>query len=356
MAGMKRVGLYLEAVDCLFFRGGRALVASIPGVSTLPSPQTLAGALCSGLLRQGGAPIPAGQGRMTRSEFFRRAGMEWLAELIVAGPWLAQWTQGGARPYFALPRDLRKLKTGGHVRMQPRNNCPGWKGPAPRMLPVWLNTPMEEVEKDAGGWLSREGMEKYLAGGSPSAEDVVGTQFFLDWEERTGIGIDRESRASEDGKIYATKSLRMRRGKGFYAEVVFPIEREAELRRLQVVQWGGERKLARLYWVEPSQVKETAEGRRQVVVLTSPAFFAGGWAPEKWKGSQCRAAAVSGQYAVSGWDLAAGQAKPTRFGVDAGTVYWLEPGLDDGELISEGLEDKQLGYGSYLRGRWTDGK
>jgi CRISPR-associated protein Cmr3 len=67
-------------------------------------------------------------------------------------------------------------------------------------------------------------------------------------------------------------------------------------------------------------------------------------------------AAVAEGIPVSGWDLARGGPKPTRFAVPAGSVYFLDEFMTDAiDNLSEGEDDLLAGYGCCLKGVWTDG-
>lgn len=87
------------------------------------------------------------------------------------------------------------------------------------------------------------------------------------------------------------------------------------------------------------------------MLLTTPAPFAAGWRPN---GLDIVAAAVPSHVAVSGWDLARGGPKPTRFAVAAGAAYFCRPapGDDDRLSLCDG-EDALLGWGSFLQGIWN---
>jgi len=90
-----------------------------------------------------------------------------------------------------------------------------------------------------------------------------------------------------------------------------------------------------------------------VLVLTTPAPFSEGWKPPTVAPI---AAAVGGPVALSGWDLARGGPKPTRFAVEAGSVYFLTgadaaAGGTTGSLC-EG-DDEQAGWGAFVRGVWN---
>lgn len=351
-----RLALFLKPLDLLFFRGGRPLVASIPGVSTLPNPQTLAGALATALLRAAGAKLSGHGMGLSRSEFFRRAGLPWLSELSVEGPWLGREERGSVEPFFAMPRDLRRLKNGkGLTRLKPRRGCPGWKGLTPNHLPLWPQVRPEEMEKADAFLLSGGGMSQYLNDIEIGLEAIRPPEEFYQLEERVGIGMDATTRGSERGKIYSTKSLRLRPGVGFYAAVTVPDAGVGLVRSLKALQLGGDRRLVEVRTTEAWQPKVERRGEGAAIVLTSPGFFASGWLPSAIAAQNLVGAAVGGPFSVSGWDLAAGGPKPTRFGADAGSVYLVTGNVSLPAVCSEGEDDRLVGYGSYLKGNWSYG-
>lgn len=351
-----RLGLFLTPLDILFFRGGRPLVASIPGVSTLPNPQTLAGAIATAVLRSSGAKF-SGHGKgLSRGEFFQKAGLPWLKELTVEGPWLARQEHGKVEPYFAMPRDLRRLRSRhGLTRLRPRRDCPGWIGLTPNHMPLWPMVGQEEIEKADSLLLGGRGMVQYLNDSEIGLEAVRPTEDFYQLEERIGIGIDAKTRGSEKGKIYSTKSLRLQPGVGFYAAVTVPEEGASLVRSLRTLQLGGDRRLVEVETTEAWQPRLQRSGEGTAIVLLSPGFFKNGWLPMMIPPERLVGAAVAGPFSVSGWDLAAGGPKPTRFGADAGAVYLLKGNVDLPPICSEGEEDRFLGYGSYLKGNWSYG-
>ena len=67
------------------------------------------------------------------------------------------------------------------------------------------------------------------------------------------------------------------------------------------------------------------------------------------------AAAVPGAVAVSGWDLARGGPKRTRFAAAAGSVYFLKALPENlPETLSDNPEDGAQGWGCYVKGVWLD--
>jgi CRISPR-associated protein Cmr3 len=98
-------------------------------------------------------------------------------------------------------------------------------------------------------------------------------------------------------------------------------------------------------WPAPPQ----RDGRR-LLVLTSPGVFAEGW---KMRGLHPVAAAVPAHVAFSGWDLARGGPKATRFAAAAGSVFYFDtPPTLSGTSLCDDAEDALVGWGSYLEGIW----
>jgi len=99
----------------------------------------------------------------------------------------------------------------------------------------------------------------------------------------------------------------------------------------------------------------TGEGQKSFLLLITPGFFASGWKPQAIVGKIVGAAVAEG-IPVSGWDLARGGPKPTRFAAPAGSVYFVEETMADGiDNLSESEDDLLAGYGCCLKGVWTDG-
>src|ERR1700722_1268066 len=116
---MTSVGLILEPLDTLSFRGGRPFGAGLPGESGLPTPQSFAGAVRSFLLEKSGANFERMRGKASTAEAFAAAGAPWLAQVSFRGPWLADISGSGTpKPYLPTPADI--LMDGKHpARMRP---------------------------------------------------------------------------------------------------------------------------------------------------------------------------------------------------------------------------------------------
>lgn len=345
-----RVGLLLEPLDTLFFRGGRPFGAGLPGESALPSPQTLAGALRTFLLEREGADLQALRGHRSLAEGFRAAGAAWLAEARFRGPWLAECSPDEVRPLLARPASVRVEH--GEVRvMRPASlSLPGWRPPEDGILPLW---PPLKRPKDSPDLIRLDGLRAWLAGEAPAPEHFVHSRNCYELEERTGIRIDPATWVAAESEIYTTRHLRLKPGFAFYAEAELPEEKVAHFVSPVTVAWGGEGRRALARRVNPVKWPKGEAGERTALLLLAPAFFEHGWRPDYLGSARLRAAAVEGPYVASGWDLARGGPKPARFGVAAGSVYFLEGEPPAGDNLSSNREDAALGYGFFLRGTWS---
>lgn len=348
---MTTIGLVLEPLDTLFFRGGRPFGAGLPGESSLPSPQSLAGMIRTFLLDREHADFAAMRGKSDIRDAFATAGVPWLAEVCFRGPWIAEDLAGGVRPLVRAPADLR-IVDGEAVRLSPTaRKIPGWQPPLPGMYPLWRTG--AKPSKYRPELLTLGGLSSYLSGGEPRSQDVRSHAEFLLFEDRTGIGIDPATFASKDGEIYSTRNLRLRSGVVFYAEADVPNAGIRHFEAPTTVTWGGEKHHVIMRRVPPVKWPEPPTANRTTLLLLTPTFFNRGWQPDSIPEGQLRAAAVEGPYAVSGWDLARGGPKPTRFGVDAGSVYCIDGSAPATRYLGKDREDAALGYGFFLKGSWN---
>jgi CRISPR-associated protein Cmr3 len=354
---MTTIGLLFEPLDTLFFRGGRPFGAGLPGESSLPSPQSLAGMLRTFLLDCEGADFAAMRGKGDVREAFTAAGAPWLGDVCFRGPWLAEIGETGPRPLVPAPADLRFVeKEKGQrevVRLQPTiRQIPGWPPPLPQMRPLWRTG--KKPSKARPELLSFEGLSEYLRDGQLNLSHLRTHDSSYCLEERTGVKIDPATyTTNEDTGLFTLRKLRLKHGVAFYAEADVPEKALRHFRASVTLKWGGEGHHTAMKQVEPVTWPEPAGGERPALLLLSPGFFARGWQPDVIPEVQLRAAAVEGPYAISGWDLARGGPKATRFGVDAGSVYFTEGNAPVTRYLSSDADDSTLGYGFYLKGSWN---
>jgi CRISPR-associated protein Cmr3 len=303
-----------------------------------------------------GADFTAMRGKTDVREAFGAAGVPWIADVRFRGPWLAETGGPGLHPLIPAPADLRFIEKNGEreiVRLQPAaQQIPGWQPPLPQMRPLWQTG--KKPSKVRPELLRFEGLSVYLRSGQLSPKHLRTHGCFYSLEERTGVQIDPGTyTTNEDTGLFTLRKLRLKQGVAFYAEADVPEDAIRHFRTPVMLRWGGEGHHVAMKQVQPVIWPETAGVERTALLLLSPGFFARGWQPDALSEGQIRAAAVEGPYAISGWDLARGGPKATRFGVDAGSVYFTEGSVPDTRYLSNDADDTILGYGFYLKGSWN---
>lgn len=349
---MKRIGVRLEPLDLLFFRGGLPMSEGIRAKSVLPSPQTFAGMIRTMLLERTGANFDLMRGKPTLAEACRAAGAEWVAQVKMTGPFPAMIRDKGMEPLFPCPANVRKVRGSSDsigVLLPSCAAVPGWDPPLPGMLPLWRGG--ARFEKESPEWITWTGLQAYLRGQPLEPGHFRKTDELLEWEERTGVGIDPQTHASREGILYTTRSLRLKPGVVFYGEIELPEDGVSLV--TGVATWGGERRRVKVSGEAPLEWPSPAKQDRSLILLLSPAFFEKQWRPAAIPEGVLRAAAVKGPYAISGWDLARGGPRPVRFGADGGSVYFCEGWEPGGTTLAENEDDNLAGYGFFVKGTWN---
>jgi CRISPR-associated protein Cmr3 len=244
------------------------------------------------------------------------------------------------------------------------------------LRPLWLsnNEPTEPVS----GFLAASAMARFLNGQCVCLEDLVESNALYSHDERTGIGIDPDRLSAAQSLIYGAKFLSLRPARAraadhgdavdvqFYAEVHLPDGApdfaKASLNALATLPFGGEGRRVVCRWLknafdwsalQPAWPAQEAS-RKTFYLLTTPGLFAARWRPACLAG-RLVAAAVPGATAVSGWDLARGGPKRTRFAALPGSVYFVDQPVDAFcPSLSDDPQDQRQGWGCFLRGVWID--
>lgn len=386
-AGTTTVGLLLEPLDLLFFRDGRPFGASSRGES-LPAalPQTLAGAVWTALLDSHHCNFHELAGRVRGNgdsfpQALKAMGLPgWIAETRVRGPWFARVplksvSTRDAELLFPMPASLHQLKkekASRLVRLKPlasQESLPGWERTRKigdsRLRPLWHRE--AAATESAGGFLTAAGMRAFLADEEVPADTRVDADALFAFDHRTGIGIDPLALSAAESLIYAASFLSLRRDLAgdcqvvLYCEAVLPDGSPPEaLDAIRTLSLGGEGRRAAVHRLDAPldwgslDCRPSPSRRNVLAVLTTPCPFHAGWMPGVFSG-RLLAAAVAGSVPVSGWDLARGGPKPSRFAVPAGSVYFLEGDLENAPLsLADEELDLRQGWGCYLTGVWDD--
>lgn len=355
---------FIEPLDVLFLRGNKLFGdPGSHGESLVPPwPSMAAGALRSRLLADDGIDFPVfalgdiphptlgtpsrpGSFAVTRFDLARR------------------FADGRVEALIAPPADLviSRPDRGQAVvirRLRPTVAAAGLlsSGQLP-FLPVLAEA---ERGKPVGGyWLTEAGWKRYLAGETPTADDVLKSAVLWGIDHRVGIGLDTAARRAADGKLFSMQAVAMRKREhtaagGFDVGFLVGVS-GATLPGAGMLRLGGDGRAAALHTVEniPPEADYnaiTGAGRCRIV-LTTPGLFPEGWrlpgvdkeGSLTFRGVRARlvCAAVPRAETVSGWDLARRHPKPAERMAPAGSVYWLDEleATPDalGKLVAAGL-------------------
>lgn len=289
--------------------------------------------------------------------------------------------------FYPMPEDVAVVKdTGQLVLFKPADGFPVRTNLPAGLRHLWFT---KDAHLDAAaGWLTENGMQRYLADEPNSSgsffgagEVITGThigEVIFTREERTGIARDRARRSVREGLLYSVEYLRLRHGVGFFAE----FEGTQLLPDSGLINLGGDRRPAHY---QPARVSNLAletikqrvqERRRFKLVLVTPALFERGWRP-KWidkqtlEGSRANvrvrlvAAALGKPIGIGGFDLVKQFPKPVHRFVPAGSVYFFELLEGDADAAIQAFHEKSVsensetfpetarqGFGHSLIGAW----
>jgi CRISPR-associated protein Cmr3 len=374
----------LRGIDPLLFRDGRPFSDEVGALAaqslSLPLPGTVAGAIRTRLGTVAGWNWQDGTGAAN------------ALQVAVAGPILMRNEQ----PVFVAPADAVIHKN--NEKLQVMTLRPYASGTLPQgagcdigdaLLPMEIT---DDCKPERGyDYWSMVAMEQWLL-------DRTGKEFAIPEsvgqplrDERVHVAINRESGISEEGKLFLTQSLcfedyarwdetKPNRPTAIRWQILARVG-HSQAGLFGPVPFGGERRLAVIEHASaetwpacPSPLLDAISGTSGKVqlrlVLATPALFANGWRP-RWIGQNMQGnlhgvaltlmgAAIKRREPVSGWDYATRGAKPVRWMVPAGSVYFfLAEGNVEGmvqklwlQSVADGAQEQRDGYGLALWGLW----
>ena len=200
-------------------------------------------------------------------------------------------------------------------------------------------------------YLDSSGWSNHLNGNEVLPERIVSNQDLWKIEDRIGIGLNANTRSVNDGNLFTTQAVSMRKyehggTKPFDAGFVVEIA-GAELPDKMIIKLGGDGRGAILTKInqddlvtginQPTEIfsRIKSEGKCRII-LTSPGIFPNGWTPTNSESADTRlqfemggitatldCAAVSRPEVISGFDMANNCPKPALRVAPTGSVYWL---------------------------------
>lgn len=361
---------FLEPLDVLFLRGNKLFgdPGSFGDALIPPWPSVAAGALRSQMLADEGVDLAA----FARGEIHHPA----LGTPAKPGAFIVTTFQlarrhgdGRIEALFQIPADL--------VVSESSDGTPSIRALTPSLLPKGISSSaplpllpvLAETERSkpaSGYWLTESGWKRYLAGETPTPDDLVKSSELWRIDPRVGVGLDAASRRAADGRLFSVQAVAMvQRGHriGTDNESGKPIVANHDVGFLVGVaganppkdgtlRLGGDGRAAAIHGADnaPSEpdYAALALNRRCRLALSTPGIFGSlrpsgqgmtaGWLPTgvtKTAEGEFRfdlhgvkgrlvCAAVPRAEVVSGWDLAQWQPKSARRAAPTGSVWWLD--------------------------------
>lgn len=383
---------FVQPVDTLSMRGNRLFGdPGSFGESTFPPPPSvLAGAFRSVLLTGASNEIEkfAANARLSDKELDRILGTpEQPGDFTLTGLFPARRHRDGAvKLFLPLPADVMVSDQGRTVRQLKPKPLPEGVQASGEGLPLVPVLRQPEPSKPEGGWLlTQDGIAAYLRGETITPDHLVPLSSLWTRETRIGVGIGRDSRTAEEGKLFAVEHSapiqpeHPQKQSGKPAEVTAGLavglagcgDRLPERGFLRL---GGDGRAAYFstmpapdFAIPWETIKATGQFK---LVLLTPGLFRQGWLPDgvtkegdslrlKLDGLTARlvCAAVPRFEVISGWDLAKWCPKPAERVAPAGSVYWFAELAGDpdvlGELVKGGWWPESLD--NERKSRWAEG-
>lgn len=351
---------FIEPLDVLFLRGNKLFGdPGSYGESLVPPwPSVVAGALRSRILADDGVDLAAfAAGKVNHPTLGTPAAPGAFA--ITAFQLARRFADGRVEMLMAPPADLviGEADTGLPTvrRLTPTPLADGLA--ASNVLPLLPVLAERERSKPSGGfWLNEGGWRAYLAGQTPSLNDLMRSSALWAIEHRVGVGLDAEQGRAADGRLFSVQAVAMHKREtggfdvGFLVSVCGVTLPQGGLLRL-----GGDGRGAALHVANPAtptaDLAAICSKRRCRIVLTTPGLFVDGWllpgCDAEGRFNLCGVrgrlvcAAVPRSETISGWDLARHAPKPAQRIAPSGSVYWLDDldstPADLGKLAATGL-------------------
>ena len=351
---------FIQPFDVLYLRGNKLFGApgSYGEIVIPPWPSVFAGAIRTSLIYERGYdPIKFGKSEITNDPELgtpENPGTFKLTGLQLAKRYQIE-NQHKYEKLFPLPNDLVVFgDTHAGQRICRVKSC----SVSDQILTSSV-TPCTPVlaQKELGKpssilyYLDSKGWSTHLNGSEVPTEHIVSSQDLWKIETRIGIGLNTNTRSVNEGNLFATQAVSMRRCEhggnnpfdaGFIVEIT-----GAELPDKMVIKLGGDGRSAILTKIYQDDLvtgvnqpmdffsKIKSEGKCRII-LTSPGIFPNGWTPTNSESADTRlqfelggitatldCATVSRPEVISGFDMANHRPKPALRVAPTASVYWL---------------------------------
>ncbi len=380
---------FVEPNDVWMFRDARPFTAGADFAARSvfpPTPQTMQGAIRTGVMEQRGVNWTAGWAArlkdpalLTRLGFTAAGEATQFGDFSLHGPFVGCQTGQVIEMRIPLPLDTFVEKNGSLTPLQPSksepisnapsklisNAPPGWKPLVKASVPDGGSEDKNMLSKpsDDQFWLDARGIEAWSRGQVPTSAIAEGSLF--GYEERTGLAMDSARRTyrpirpgAQEGMMYRARFVRLQSDVGLLFGASEPV-----LTTEGSLLIGGESHVGhyRAVTYTPPRAVLPAHGRVKVA-LTTPAWFSKGWHPKDifkalfGEGVELVSAVLGKPQPIGGWNMQQKTHKPLANYVPAGSVYFFEnvSRLPDAftETPANALDHVKLGFGAAVFGSW----
>jgi CRISPR-associated protein Cmr3 len=277
---------------------------------------------------------------------------------------------------FPMPSHILQEEGGkSQIRLIPRSQEVGIRTNMPDDL--WLLHAEVDMNKTEGklepkkGWLTEQGLKTALwTSQDIDEDDIVKDEDIFVKEARLGIGMNNQTKTTEEGQLYQVQMIRMNHKPssehvyGFVVDISLDgeddkvVQKKLNLPDYGWITLGGERRAAYFEVIHSKPTDEAQEKHTEgdLLYLATPAALDGGWQPAEWPTEHKPIAASIPRYQpIGGWQLKPGSYnngtnKVMRRCVPAGSVYFFDKNISlDQPLTNYG---KEIGYGITYIGGW----
>ncbi len=363
-----------SALDTLFFKESRPM-ESVGGsqlASVFPPPvRTLIGAVRTSIgealgvdwreYASGNHPLHAMIG-----------GPDSLGPLRFGGPYLLSHGQR------LFPAPLALLQgASGQTRLQPDSKVTRCDLGAV-YLPVKADPTRHDAKPMEGSLITANGLQSFLSGELIPSTEIRPASDLYTHEERLGIARDNSKRVTGDGLLYQTRHIRPLQHANLQIGLVLDGLDNTAVPESGMARLGAEGRLAA--WQRTSApvlpaVRYPAKAQGLLLMLLTPALFAGGWLPDgfvtdsegdadMWLGElagvklRLKTSVIGKPVREGGWNMVQRTPRPLASYTPAGSCYFcevVEGDLQQAQAALHGLQigqETEYGRGELAVGYW----
>ncbi len=334
----------------LLFRDARCFDASDNARTTLPSIESIYGAIRTAYLRK--HKIDLRDSTQIQKHYSVIGDAEDPGQLKLVGPFLFLHEEGKRRYFFPTPRHLTLWKDDqnewsrcGFLKPHQKdtfsfNGC--------SLHTLWDGS-IRQGESLASEypWIDLDGLMNLKLGNPIEKKHFQKTDAFFRFESRLGIGLREDQKNADEKMIFRIRSLRFRDNAGFF---VFVSHGQEVLDGITTLFLGGKQGIVTVaHDILETGLFAPIEDSEKLLMLITPAIFEKGFLPNldngKLSGISLEAVCCGKPVPVGGWDMRIQKPKPLMHAMAPGSVFFVRGTPKKKELTEF---RKAFGFGNYI--------